>query len=705
MVKGEGGAVGLTSNFNALKRWMIAGPEISTLIKTFEAQLFTSPQPDSSHHDEHPSVQTKFLKEIRVVVSAFHEAGNPFSEDSGYLIALDTKNIMPDAVVDAVRNIVSTGQSQYDAFIQERFLDRSKAVRDPIKKNQLPSFSRPGKIGKGSSNTTIAVLKSDCALFARMYIACQARDGDLENFFKHENQPYPPSLAKLGEMRSGKKADLLICFSSLPQPAAASTPATSTSSTAAEGFHIQMEADELGTDPELPIPDDLLDVTDFLQDEMDLDTLLTELDFGAATEILEVSTVEGSPVVDAKVLDGAAIVQMLPPKLSKTFLEYTRTVFEPYILRQLETVSRLDVVWDVYLPDSLKTATREKRGSGVRKRVSSLAVIPRNWQGFLRVDKNKEELFAFLSNRITTLDVPAGKTIVSTHHDRVLTSSTQFNTDLLEPCCQEEADSRILLHVQDCAKKGIDRVMIRTTDTDVVVLAIANMYTIPVSEIWVAFGVGKNFRYIPAHLIATQLGERRSRALPFFHAMTGCDTVSFFAGKGKKTAWEVWRAFPEITDIFCSLSAGPETVLEDWMNKLQRFVVLLHDKTSTVWFVNQARQTLFAQQSRSLESIPPTAHALKQHILRATYQAGHVWGKCLKRNPKMPDPAGWGWQRESSGKKLWVPLWTTLPQASESCYELIKCGCRPEKGGCRSYCRCKKASLCCTALCLCSGDC
>lgn len=271
-------------------------------------------------------------------------------------------------------------------------------------------------------------------------------------------------------MRLGGKADLLICLVSLPQPAAASTPATSTSSTAAEGFHIQMEADELGTDPDLPIPDDLLDVTDFLQDEMDLYTLLTELDFGAATEILEISAVEGSPVVDAKVLDGAAIVKMLPPK---TFLEYARTVFEPYILRQLDTVSRLDVVWDVYLPDSLKAATREKRGSGVWKRASSLAVIPGNWQGFLHVDKNKEELFAFLSHRITTLDVPAGKTIVSTHHDRVLTSSTQFNSDLLEPCCQEEADSRVLLHVQDCAKKGIDRMMICTTDTDVVVLAIA----------------------------------------------------------------------------------------------------------------------------------------------------------------------------------------------------------------------------------------
>lgn len=73
--------------------------------------------------------------------------------------------------------------------------------------------------------------------------------------------------------------------------------------------------------------------------------------------------------------------------------------------------------------------------------------------------------------------------------------------------------------------------MIRTTDTDVVVLAVANIiiFTIQVTELWIAFGTGKNFRNIPAHLIARQLGEDRSKALPFFHAMTGCDNVSFFA--------------------------------------------------------------------------------------------------------------------------------------------------------------------------------
>ena len=46
-------------------------------------------------------------------------------------------------------------------------------------------------------------------LFSRLYIACKNRDGNLEEFFRHENQPWPPSLADRGQMRKGQKADLV----------------------------------------------------------------------------------------------------------------------------------------------------------------------------------------------------------------------------------------------------------------------------------------------------------------------------------------------------------------------------------------------------------------------------------------------------------------------------------------------------------------
>ena len=33
--------------------------------------------------------------------------------------------------------------------------------------------------------------------------------------------------------------------------------------------------------------------------------------------------------------------------------------------------------------------------------------------------------------------------------------------------------------------------------------------------------------------------------LPFWFAVSSCDTVSAFAGKGKETAWQTWSCFPE----------------------------------------------------------------------------------------------------------------------------------------------------------------
>jgi len=84
-------------------------------------------------------------------------------------------------------------------------------------------------------------------------------------------------------------------------------------------------------------------------------------------------------------------------------------------------------------------------------------------------------------------------------------------------------------------------------DTDVVVLSIATVQNLEECEIWLAFGTGDHFRYIAAHDIATSLGPQRSRALPLFHAFTGCDTVSSFSNIGKKTAWMTWEAHQAVT--------------------------------------------------------------------------------------------------------------------------------------------------------------
>ena len=93
--------------------------------------------------------------------------------------------------------------------------------------------------------------------------------------FEHENQACPPALSQVGNIRLGKKSDLVGCLEDLIPPREnASSPA----------------------------------------------------------------------------VDGAAIVNMLAPGTTKTFSEYATQVFLPYVTSQLQHASRVDVVFDEYLP-------------------------------------------------------------------------------------------------------------------------------------------------------------------------------------------------------------------------------------------------------------------------------------------------------------------------------------------------------------------
>ena len=153
--------------------------------------------------------------------------------------------------------------------------------------------------------------------------------------------------------------------------------------------------------------------------------------------------------MEAIILDGAVVVHMLYPGTAKTFQEYADFVFGPYISSQIDKTSRVDVVWDVYLPDSLKETTRQKRGKGVGRRVSPSTAIPKSWKDSLRVDDNKTELFKFLAHFVTCLTVDEGKVVYATSAQNVLSSSCQAELSNLTPCSQEKADTRLILHAAD----------------------------------------------------------------------------------------------------------------------------------------------------------------------------------------------------------------------------------------------------------------
>lgn len=100
-----------------------------------------------------------------------------------------------------------------------------------------------------------------------------------------------------------------------------------------------------------------------------------------------------SKLNEVMMLNGPVVVYFSIPGTCRTFDDYAKEVFLSYIVKKLANVSRIDIIWDIYKPYSLKNATREKRGCGTRRRVTPATRIPGNWPSFLRNNDKKLELF------------------------------------------------------------------------------------------------------------------------------------------------------------------------------------------------------------------------------------------------------------------------------------------------------------------------
>ena len=411
------------------------------------------------------------------------------------------------------------------------------------------------------------------------------------------------------------------------------------------------------------------------------------------------------------VVDGPALIHHCPPGKSKTFQDYSRLCFLPKVFSMLHNIKRLDIILDIYLPESLKSSTREKRGRCLRIQVLPSTLMPSNFKKFLLVADNKVRLFAFLAGQLAQLQVE-GKLIITTIDNTAITSlHIPYLADMTTPCNHEEADSHLLLHAAHCLATGHERIMVTTVDSDVVVLAIFAAAALnplyKLEKLWVEFMVGKKRYYIPAHELASTMEPEKVRAMPIFYAITGCDTTSEFKGKKEKTAWETWNAFPEVTQAFLSLMDERE-LSRDNFNIIQHYVCIMYSRTSKYMKVTEARRFMLAQGNTAFELIPPIEAALEQHIRRAALQGVHIWGQHLVLSPDYPDPQQWGWSR-SGDEGTWRPHWSSLPHASKACKQLTSCRCNLQRG-CTNQCGCKRAAVVlygspCTDACLCKGGC
>ena len=86
-------------------------------------------------------------------------------------------------------------------------------------------------------------------------------------------------------------------------------------------------------------------------------------------------------------------------------------------------------------------------------------------------------------------------------------------------------------------------------------------------------GTKKDPKYVPVHEMKLDAALRS--VLPAFHALTGCDTVSQFAGHGKVTAWKV---FENNSQLLASLGCGQLT--HDTLDSVESVKYMNHQPRS-----------------------------------------------------------------------------------------------------------------------------
>ncbi len=79
MVKGDGGAIGLTENSSALHRWMVGGPQMAKLVQVFEdGREDKSTCTKTTHHEQTEASQNRFREHTYALFKYIKDIGKSF---------------------------------------------------------------------------------------------------------------------------------------------------------------------------------------------------------------------------------------------------------------------------------------------------------------------------------------------------------------------------------------------------------------------------------------------------------------------------------------------------------------------------------------------------------------------------------------------------------------------------------------------------
>ena len=191
----------------------------------------------------------------------------------------------------------------------------------------------------------------------------------------------------------------------------------------------------------------------------------------------------------------SAIIQINASVAVKTFFDFAKLIYN-HIMNLAREFQRCDIVCDRYLNDSIKEDIRKDRCVCSRKIFTHSTKFPSNFrEDFLANGENKEDLNRYLADRFIEFHRDHNIDLVITKDDSIITNRDELIAEVrINTCTSEEADARLVRHAINCVENKFSRVVVRTVDTDVVILLIGNvpyMNELGHSKIHAMLGLGK----------------------------------------------------------------------------------------------------------------------------------------------------------------------------------------------------------------------
>ena len=251
----------------------------------------------------------------------------------------------------------------------------------------------------------------------------------------------------------------------------------------------------------------------------------------------------------------------------------------------------------------------------------------------------------------------------------------------------EEADCRIIPHIAYSLKNNMNRIIVGSNDTDVVVYLIYCFHKyleMGCSELWVKYGTGDKNRYIPVHVISQEIGENMSSILLKLHIITDCDVTSKI---GTKEA---------------ALKANPEKYLQEFgekelngdsFRKAEEYIVNVIKLNCNCMSLDELRYQQYTSKNKNVVNLAPTSYSIQGHLERCFYFF-HLASSLLFSGHEIRSPLNYGWKL-SSGILMPCKYYRDIPDSY-----VVTCSC---KKGCQKACGCNKFDQICTEYCNCEN--